>query len=264
MLENIVRSFLYQPIVLPKEAPLPVYVRGAREVWIALESGIKIHGLYWPAPSNDRPVILYFHGNAQSVFEWALVREELAPVDCGLLLIDYPGYGKSEGRPGENALYQAGRASLSWLANDAGVPESSVVLLGKSLGGPVAVETARGRGVQGVVLESTFRSIPYIVKRLLPMIPAGTIRKSELYETFKRVESIGAPLLVIHGVADGLIPVSEGQALFDLATEPKELFLVPGAGHNDVSLVAGREYGIRIRNWLNSLAGATGNCTSCG
>ena len=97
--------------------------------------------------------MLYLHGNAQSVFEWALVRRDLDALACGLLLIDYPGYGKSTGSPSEPALYAAGRAALDWLAVRRRIDERRIIVHGKSLGGGVATEVARQRRLLGVQVE---------------------------------------------------------------------------------------------------------------
>jgi hypothetical protein len=252
MLESLVRQFLYYPTKLALDEPVPRYARDAREAWIDADDGNRLHGLSWPAAAG-RPTIVFFHGNAQSVYEWSLIRQELAPLECGLLLVDYPGYGKSSGEPTEAGLYAAGRAALSWLTTVAEVAERSIVIFGKSLGGPVAVEVARGRSVRGVILESTFRSVPHVARRLLPMIPVGAVLTSERYDAASRIGELRAPVLVIHGTDDDLIPVTEGRELFALAPEPKELYLVEGAGHNDVSYVAGAAYGARLGPWLDSL-----------
>ncbi len=252
MLESVVRQFLYHPTFLSPDAPPPSWAAGSAEVWFESEMGDRLHGLHWAA-SADRPTVLFFHGNAQSVFEWALVREDLVALDCGLFLIDYPGYGKSSGRPNESGFYAAGQAALSWLTGDGGVSPSAVIVFGKSLGGPVAAKIAADHSnLRGVVLESTFRSIPHVARVLLPMLPVGAVLKSERYETEISVGRIEIPLLVIHGTQDTLIPVGEGESLFESANCAKELYLVTGAGHNDVAYVAGRSYGKRIMSWLES------------
>lgn len=251
MLEAMVRQFLYYPIKLRKDAPVPKYASSAEEVWMDADDGNRIHGLRWPTP-NGRPTILFFHGNAQSVYEWALIQHELEPLECGLLLIDYPGYGKSSGMPTEAGLYAAGYAALSQLIED-GVDEGSIIVFGKSLGGPVATEVSKGRSVRGVILESTFRSIPDVARMLLPMLPIGSVLSSELFESAARMQEITAPVLVVHGTVDMLIPVSEGKALHELANEPKQLYLVENAGHNDVSFTAGKAYTDRLRAWLDGL-----------
>lgn len=251
MMDALIRRLLYYPSRLPADAPLRPSAAGAREVFIDATDGNRIHALHWPA-REGRPTILFLHGNAQTVFEWALIRPELAPMDCGLLLPDYPGYGKSTGRPSEAALYAAGRAALAWLAGQ-GIPPNRTILFGKSLGGGVVGDIGRDAPFLGMVLESTFRSIPSVASHLLPMIPVGFLFRGERYDTASKIGEIQAPLLVIHGTDDRLIPVAEGQALHDLAREPKRLWLVPGAGHNDVALTAGDEYGRVLREWLDGL-----------
>jgi hypothetical protein len=253
MLEKLVRKFLYHPTILGRAAPLPPYVKGAEEIWLETAEGTRIHGLYWPAPAG-RPTILFFHGNAQSVFEWALVASDLEALECGLLLIDYPGYGKSEGSPHEQGLYDSGRGALDWLDRQAGVASERVVVFGKSLGGGVATEVVQGREVLGVVLESTFRSFLHVARRLIPILPVEAMLNDERYESIERIGRIRAPVLIVHGTRDELIPLAEGLALFDAAPQPKELYQVEGAGHNDVSWVAGAEYGARLRRWLDMVS----------
>ncbi len=252
MFESLIRKFLYHPIILNRDAPLPAYAADALEAWIPLSNGLTIHGLYWPA-DIDRPTLLYFHGNAQSVYDWALVREELTPLEVGLLLIDYPGYGKSEGHPTEDLLYISGLASLEWLRIEQNIPPNQIVILGKSLGGGVATEVVRHTPVKGLILESTFQSIPSVMRNLIPMVPSNTILKSERYASIEKIPHIHTPILVVHGGRDELIPLEEARSLYKAANNPKSIYIVEEAGHNDVSLFAGSDYGQHLRQWLNEL-----------
>jgi uncharacterized protein len=252
MMESLVRRFLYYPEKIPVGEPLPHYIHGAAEVFFDTADGNRINALHWPAPPG-RPTILFFHGNAQTVFEWAMIREELEPLECGLFLVDYPGYGKSSGEPSEQANYAAGHAAFEHLVKTAIVEPGQIIIFGKSLGGGISTEIAKGAKVRGVILESTFTSIPAIARRLLPMIPADAIFKSECYESASKIASIESPILVIYGERDDLIPVSEGKRLFELAREPKMLYLVPRAGHNDVAVSAGADYGRTLRAWIDGL-----------
>ncbi|MCB1155067.1 alpha/beta hydrolase [bacterium] len=253
MIEAIVRRFLYYPSRLPADEPLPYFVPGKPEqVTFPSRQGTLVHGLYWPA-EQGRPTILFLHGNAQSVFEWSLIREDLAALDCGLLLIDYPGYGKSEGAPSEETNYGAGYGALDYLTNTLGVPDESIIVFGKSLGGGVTCEIAQNRPFKGVVLESTFTSIPNVARVLLPMLPADAVFRSERYDSIDKLAKITCPTLVVHGTRDEIIPFDHGEKLFAAANEPKEFYVVDGGGHNDVSMVAGPEYGRRLRAWLDGL-----------
>lgn len=255
MLESLVRSLLYYPVRLPRDAPPPSAARGALEVWISISDGNEIHGLHWPAPEG-RPTILFFHGNAQSVFEWALIREELVPLDCGLLLVDYPGYGKSAGSPSESALYAAGQATYTWLTREKGVTPQQIIVMGKSLGGGVGSKVVLENPAKGLILESTFSSIPAVAKNLFPFVPVSTFIKSERYDTLSRLGDIHVPVLVVHGTNDEVVPFPQGQAVYDAANEPKQFYIVEHAGHNDVSYVAGAQYGRVLRVWLDGLDGA--------
>lgn len=212
------------------------------------EDGETVHGLYWP-PEPGRPVVLFFHGNAGHVYGWAQIRKELLPLDAGLLIIDYRGYGKSSGKPSEPGLYRDAAAALAWLRSR-GVVASDILLFGKSLGGGVATELARGTRFRGLVLESTFTSIQAIIAHLFPVFPVGALFPDR-FESLAKLAELRCPLLVIHGTADELIPVSEGRALYAAALDPCSGWFPEGAGHNDVSYVTGREYGRRIRAWMD-------------
>jgi len=251
MMERIVQRFLYFPERIAVDEPPPSYCGDVQEVWMESDASDRIHGLFWPAPKG-RPTIAFFHGNAQAVYLWALVREDLAAMDCGMLLIDYPGYGKSSGRPTEQGLYASGRVALSWL-NDRQIPNERIVVFGKSLGGGVSIEVARNRRLCGLVLESTFTSIPAVAARLLPMLPHSLIFSSERYASIEKVSAVSCPVLVIHGTSDKLIRVTEGKTLYENANPPKKLFLVEGAGHNNVALRAGTRYGATLRQWLDTV-----------
>jgi hypothetical protein len=245
--ENLARRFLYYPGPLPANMPPPAWAGNAEEVWMECEDGVRIHGLWWSEPEGA-PVILFFHGNAQEVYSWSLIHQELAATGCRLLLIDYHGYGKSGGEPHEAALYLDGKASLEWLS-DKGVDEGDIVVFGKSLGGAVACEVTQGRDFKAMVLESTFTSLARVSRKLFPFFPPG-VGIGEVYDSVAKIPRVRCPIMIIHGELDELIPVGEGLDLYAAAPEPKELFLVPGAGHNDVSLVAGSEYARRIASFL--------------
>ena len=252
MFESIVRQFLYHPTRLATEAPLPSYARDAEERFFNSDDGARLHALHWPA-TPGRPTILFFHGNAQSVFEWALIREDFLPLECGLLLVDYPGYGKSTGSPSEASLYACGHAALKFAEQSLHLSDNYLILFGKSLGGGVVCEIAQQRAFKAVVLESTFTSIPAVARNLIPILPADAMLRTERYDSIEKIGAFKSPVLVIHGEKDNLIPVSEGKKLFVRASSPKSLYLAENAGHNDVSMMEGTRYGQTIREWLDGL-----------
>ncbi len=250
MPEGIARRFLYYPDRLPADLPPPPWAAGSKEVWMECADGVRIHGLWWAEPEGA-PAILFLHGNAQEAYSWSLVRRELEPLGCRMLLIDYHGYGKSGGKPHEKGLYLDGEAALRWLAETGVSPEETVVF-GKSLGGAVACEIARDRPLRALILESTFTSLSSVARRLFPFLPRG-VPLGESYASLEKIGRVRCPVLVIHGDRDELIPVEEGLELYRAAPEPKELYIVPGAGHNDVSMMAGDGYAHRIAAFLESI-----------
>ena len=123
------------------------------------------------------------------------------------------------------------------------------------LGGGAATEIVQGRKLLGVILESTFTSIPAVARNLFPFLPAETIIREERYDSVSRMAGISVPVLVVHGDRDDLIPFAEGEALFAAAREPKQFYRVRGAGHNDTAYTAGAEYGLTLRKWLDDIMG---------
>lgn len=254
MFGRLIKQFLYYPVKLQADAQPPSYIVGAEQQWFRTLDGNTIHALFWRAPEG-RPTVLFLHGNAQSVYDWALMREDLRSVDCGLLVIDYPGYGKSSGAPSEQSLYAAGRAALAWLTDEQGLSPQEIIVHGKSLGGGVAAEICMNQELLGIILESTFTSILAVIKAWVPIIPASATIKEERYDSIAKLQALKSPILVIHGSADRLIPIHEGKKLYEAAPEPKRLYIVEGAGHNDVAAVAGLAYGRTIKEWLASFYG---------
>jgi fermentation-respiration switch protein FrsA (DUF1100 family) len=248
-LSAVARKFLYYPDRLPPDLPPPHWAGKAKEVWMRCEDGVDIHGLWWDEP-EDGPAVLFLHGNAQEVYSWSLVHRELAPLGCRLLLIDYHGYGKRGGEPHEAGLYLDARAALKWLG-DQGLEDGEIIVFGKSLGGGVACEIAQDRPFKALILESTFTSLAGVAMNLFPFLPPG-VNLGESYHSLSKLQRVRCPVMVIHGDEDELIPVREGLTLYETAPEPKELYLVKGAGHNDVSMVAGPDYARRIATFLTS------------
>ena len=127
--------------------------------------------------------------------------------------------------------------------------EDEIVIFGKSLGGGVACEIARDKGFKALVLESTFTSLSSVARKLFPFLPKG-VPLGETYDSISKIGRARCPVMIIHGDRDELIPLEEGISLYEAAPQAKELYVVPGAGHNDVSMAAGPEYVRRIASFL--------------
>jgi fermentation-respiration switch protein FrsA (DUF1100 family) len=194
--------------------------------------GLRLMAWYRPPPAPERPVLVYFHGNAGHIgFRAGKVRAYL-DAGFGLLLVSYRGYSGNPGQPSEEGLYADGRGALDFLAAR-GIAPDRMVLYGESLGGGVAIEMARERQVGAVVLEAPFSSIADIAAFRLPFVPVRALLRDR-FENAAKIASVGAPVLVVHGEKDGIVPIRFGRKLLAAAAEPKEGRFFPRAGHNDL------------------------------
>lgn len=221
------------PIYHPDGVPTPAGAAAAGMEVVSYETadGLLLVGWY-RAASAGRPTLVYYHGNAGHLGDRAFLVQPYLEAGNGVLLAGYRGYGGNPGRPSEEGLYADGRAALAWLAN-AGVPETRTVLFGESLGTGVAVQMAVEHQVSGLVLQSPFTSVVDVGQEAVPWLPVSMLM-TDRFDSLSKISEIAAPLLLIHGEADRVIPAHFGRRLFDAAPEPKTANFVPGAGHNDL------------------------------
>jgi fermentation-respiration switch protein FrsA (DUF1100 family) len=165
-----------------------------------------------------------------------------------VFIVDYRGYGRSEGRPSEEGLYTDARAAWRYLVEERGIAPARIVIFGKSLGGAVAVELATQVKPAGVILESSFTSVPDMAARHFPFVPKALIRTK--MNSAGKIARIRAPKLHIHSPADEVVPYELGRELFDAAADPKRFHRVEGAGHNETYLVGGSGYFAAIRDFM--------------
>jgi len=250
MMDRLVGSMLYHPTpgvdIDPRRAPVPV-----EEVFLDTEDGVRIHAFYLPHPQASR-AILFLHGNAGNASHRIPNAVLLQQLGAHVLLLDYRGYGRSQGSPSEKGLLADARAGLAHLEEQRGIPARQVVLFGRSLGGAVAVQLARDRELAGVILESTFSSLSDTAAAHMGR-PIGYLVRGR-YDSRAAIESVRAPLLFFHGDRDTIVPYELGQRLFEAAPEPKRFETLPGAGHNDTVEVGGRPYLARIGAFLDEVA----------
>lgn len=202
---------------------------------LTTDDGVKVITWFLPVPAS-RATVLFLHGNGDNLGDLILTARSLQSLGLDVLMVDYRGYGHSEGKPSEDGLYRDAEAAWRWLVETHGVDPKRIVVHGRSLGGAVAVELARRRPVGGLVVESSFSSLVAIGQRQYPLLPVSLIARYR-FESICKVPEITAPKLFFHGRDDGLIPLSDGQRLYEAAAAPKQLIVTPG-GHNS----AGFEY----------------------
>lgn len=224
-------SQVYQPSVYPEGNWEPaglVY----EDAFFQAEDGTHLHGWFLPHPA-PRAVILFAHGNAGNLSHRRETLEELRDrQQVSVMIFDYRGYGRSEGKPREAGLLQDARAARQWLSQRTGVPERDIVLMGRSLGGGVAVDLAANDGAAGLILVNTFNSLVDVAEHHVPWLPAKTLMVNRL-DSLSKIDRYHGPLLQTHGDRDRVVPYEFGLELFGKANSPKQFVMVPGGGHND-------------------------------
>ena len=206
--------------------------------------GTTIGGWYSPIAAEG-PVFLYTCGNAGNLTDRIELLREFADAGGSIIAFNYRGTGNSMGSPSEDGVYQDAEAVYSYLIDTLSVNSSRVVLWGHSIGGAVACELARRRPCAGLVLEATFRSAKIMAKRILPLLPLGWLMTYRL-DNEATVPTLNVPILFVHGTADHVIPQTDSEILHGLARHSAGLWLVEGADHNDVYLVASGDYYRRL------------------
>ena len=214
---------------------------GALDVWLRAADGVRIHGWWVPSP-NARLVTLFLHGNGGNLTHRARHIREITAAGSSLLIIDYRGYGKSGGRPSESGLCADAEAGYRYLLSVGHGPKS-IVVHGESLGTAVAVDLAARRECGAMILEAPFTSARDVGARVLPGI--GSLITWG-FDSKRKIAGVRAPVLIIHGTADEVIPFDLGEALFRAAREPKYFWAVEGSGHNDLVETAGAAYRQRL------------------
>ncbi len=194
--------------------------------------GTRLHG--WYAPHGD-PIayVLFLHGNAGNVTDRIdALRVLHDEVGAAVLCLDYRGFGKSDGSPNEPGVLMDARAARRWLAQKAGVAESEIVLLGRSLGTGVAVDLTTDVSPRALILESAYTSMPDVAAVHYPFLPARMLMDTR-FDSLSKIGQYEGPLLQCHGTADEVIPFRLGRQLFDASTSPRKEFMeFPGATHN--------------------------------
>lgn len=221
---------VYHPAKFPADDEIPSDLP-FEDVWFEAEDGTRLHGWYLSHP-DPTGVALFCHGNAGNMVSraeslWILKQRH----GLAVMTFDYRGYGKSEGKPTERGLFQDGRAARDKLSELAGVHPSEIILMGRSLGGAVAVELAARDGARGLVLASTFSSLPDTAAHHAPWT-LPHLNMTERFDSAEKIKTYRGPLLQSHGDADTLIPIESARKLYAAAPGQKHFIVIPNADHN--------------------------------
>ena len=240
------RSLMYFPD-RERISPTDAGLRDAQEVVLDTADGEKVIAWHVP-PRGDKPVVLYFQGNGGALQHRVDRFRALTGDGTGLLALSYRGYGGSSGSPTEPGLIADATAAYEFAI--ARYPAQRIVLWGELLGTGVAIALAADRKVAGIMLQAPFTSAVDVGARAYPFLPVRLLMKDQ-FRSDERIGKIKAPLLVLHGALDRVIPLAFGERLFALANEPKRFVRIANGDHNDLD-----SYGAQaaVREFLSELA----------
>ncbi len=223
----------------------------AEDVTLTISKGVSIHA-WWCSPKDwtvEKGAMLFCHGNAGNLSHRGdrirLFHEHLG---LAVMIFDYPGYGKSTGKPSEKGCYESAEVARDWIL-EKGIAPEKIIFAGTSLGGGVAIEMATRHPCRALVSVSTFTSIPDMAAKQFPWLPSRPFIRNR-FENLKKIEKCEAPLFLAHGTSDSLIPFEMGETLFATAREPKVFHTMQGKDHNDAP---DESFYQDLKKFLNSL-----------
>lgn len=222
--------FLPQRLVGPP--PASTAGRAIEDLAFAVEEGVHVRGWLAKASTGRAPLVVYYGGNAEEV-SWQ-AREPSWPADWSLALVNYRGYGTSDGAPSERSLFADALLVFDALTRRPDVDASRIVLVGRSLGSGVATYVALERKVAGVVLVSPYDSMTDVASRHYPWLPVSLLLKHP-FDSHSRAARITAPLLAIVAGRDAIIPPAHSRRLYNAWAGPKNWVDIAAADHNDIS-----------------------------
>lgn len=256
---HVVPRFLYLPGRVPAAgaSPSAAGLPHGTSLRIETEDGVALHAWWVPAaagagrgggqgrPGRTLPggdpapgcgAVVYFHGNAGTLVDRAFVADHFSRRGFGVLLVDYRGYGLSDGTPGEEGLYRDGRAAYRHAVRELDHPPGRVALAGHSLGSAVAAEVAAEVSPGALVLTGAFTTVPELARHAYPFLPDPLFRgwTTNRYEVVRAVRRVDAPVLVARGGLDTLVPRAQTRTVYEEAREPRHWYEAPAAGHDDL------------------------------
>lgn len=246
-------KMIYYPMTFPQGYwDTSMFTGHLEDCRFRAKDGVMLHGWFVHAinaSEQPRRTLLFLHGNAGNITHRQTNIALLIQRGLNVFIFDYRGYGRSEGKPSEQGLYEDAVAAYEYLLTRQDVQPEHIVLFGRSLGGAVAVELATRKPCEKLILESTFTSIRDMARRMFGPLPVHHIIRSQ-FDSLTKIGMIHVPLLVIHGNQDAIVPFEQGKRLFEAANAPKFFYEIRGADHNDTYDIGGDAYFERLTAFI--------------
>lgn len=242
-------KFLYCPVRTVSYSPEELGL-GYEEVTLIASDGVKLNGWYIPA-ANAKFTVLFLHGNGGNIMHRLDSIQQFCNLRLNCFIIDYRGYGKSEGKPTEQGTYLDASAAYKWLIKEKKIKREDMIIFGRSLGGSIAAELAGKVEAASLVVESSFTSYVAMGKKFYWYMPVKWFARYR-YNTLEYIKAVKCPVMVIHSPDDDIIPFEFGRQLYIAADEPKKFVEISG-GHNDGFLVSAELYKSEWLKWLDFL-----------
>jgi fermentation-respiration switch protein FrsA (DUF1100 family) len=246
MFHRIVHRLVFYPMAFPEGEWELQDQAGAKDIWLVARDGVRLNA-WWLAKPGARIATLFLHGNAGNVTHRVDHALAINRAGSAVLVLDYRGYGKSQGSPNERGLYLDAEAGYDALVH-LGFDSAHIVLQGESLGTAVAAELASRRRCAGLILEAPLASLSEMAGTVAPFVGPLFVHG---FNTKAAIRKVRAPVLIIHGDVDQIVPFSQGQAVFAAANPPKDFWRVANAGHNDLLYGCGKDYTPRLRDFYS-------------
>jgi uncharacterized protein len=205
------------------------------DVWCEVDNSQKVHGWYIHAQTAPAfATVLFCHGNGGNITNVAWIAQELSKRNLNVLIFDYRGYGRSEGKISDEwGLYADTDAAYDYLIRERGLEDQRLVLMGESLGSTAAIDLASRRPCGALVVESGLSSASDMGIKAFPWLPRWLhLLARNRFDSVGKIAKVNRPVLITHGTSDEVIPVDQGRKLYESAREPKKLIIVQGGKHN--------------------------------
>ena len=218
------------------------------DIFFLTDDNLRLNGWFIPS-ENPQGTLLFCHGNAGNISHRVEIIDIFRKLNLNVFIFDYRGYGRSQGIPNEQGLYQDAQAAYQYLLSRPDVDKEAIVIYGKSIGANVAINLASKVDAACLISEGGFTSAYDMGKKLFPYLPIKWMITVK-YDALEKIKDITIPKLIIHSKDDEIIPFRLGERLFEAAPQPKEFYQMRGS-HNEAIFMNKEEYSSRVNNFLS-------------